>query len=125
MVNLEQRRSALEVLLARMVIVAFSFTSSDYQEGTNATEPFHTAQDDGNWTLLDCPPGFHWCHLTNLCSSLNNCCNMTECANSSLASSSAPVSLQHNESQLSYELIKEFFFTIPAGPSSQYLVSVY
>uniref|UniRef100_A0A663F4F5 Polycystin 1, transient receptor potential channel interacting n=1 Tax=Aquila chrysaetos chrysaetos TaxID=223781 RepID=A0A663F4F5_AQUCH len=45
------------------------------------------------------------------------------CANSSLASSSAPVSLQHNESQLSYELIKEFFFTIPAGPSSQYLVT--
>uniref|UniRef100_A0A8B9P7V4 Polycystin 1, transient receptor potential channel interacting n=1 Tax=Apteryx owenii TaxID=8824 RepID=A0A8B9P7V4_APTOW len=63
-----------------------------------------------------------WCHLTNLCLSLNNCCNTTECTNSSLASSPIPVSLQHNESQLSYELIKEFLFTIPAGPSSPYLV---
>uniref|UniRef100_A0A8D0FRZ2 Polycystin 1, transient receptor potential channel interacting n=1 Tax=Strix occidentalis caurina TaxID=311401 RepID=A0A8D0FRZ2_STROC len=80
-------------------------------------------EDDGNWTLLECPPGFEWCHLTNLCSSLNNCCNATECANSSLASSPTPVSPQHNESQLSYELIEEFLFTIPAGPSSQYLVT--
>uniref|UniRef100_A0A8C0HGY8 Polycystin 1, transient receptor potential channel interacting n=1 Tax=Buteo japonicus TaxID=224669 RepID=A0A8C0HGY8_9AVES len=31
--------------------------------------------------------------------------------------------IRHNESQLSYELIEEFFFTIPAGPSSQYLVT--
>uniref|UniRef100_A0A663LLD3 Polycystin 1, transient receptor potential channel interacting n=1 Tax=Athene cunicularia TaxID=194338 RepID=A0A663LLD3_ATHCN len=86
-------------------------------------ESFHTAQDDMSWTLLECPPGFEWCHLTNLCSSLNNCCNATECANSSLASSPTPVSPQHNESQLSYELIEEFLFTIPAGPSSQYLVT--
>ncbi|KFW80121.1 Polycystin-1, partial [Phalacrocorax carbo] len=95
----------------------------DDQEGKNATEPFHTVQDDGNWTLLECPPGFQWCNLTNLCSSLNNCCNATECANSSLASSPTPVSLQYDESQLSYELIKEFLFSIPAGPSSQYLVT--
>ncbi|XP_069726043.1 polycystin-1 isoform X2 [Phaenicophaeus curvirostris] len=94
----------------------------DYQEGKNAAEPFHAAQDDGNWTLLECPPGFRWCHLTNLCSSPNECCNATECANSSLASSPAPVAIQLNESRLGYELIKEFFFTIPAGPSSQYLV---
>ncbi|NXI59886.1 PKD1 protein, partial [Chloroceryle aenea] len=95
----------------------------DYQEGKNATEPFHAAQEDGNWTLLECHPGFQWCHLTGLCSSPNDCCNATECANSSLASSPTPVSLQHNESQLSYELIKEFVFTIPAGPSTQYLVT--
>ncbi|NWU09198.1 PKD1 protein, partial [Cephalopterus ornatus] len=96
----------------------------DYQEGNNATEPFHPAQDDGNWTLLECPPGFQWCHLTDLCSSHNNCCNVTECAsNSSFASSAAPGSLQPNNSQLSYELSREFLFTIPAGPSSQYQVS--
>ncbi|NWU79791.1 PKD1 protein, partial [Onychorhynchus coronatus] len=96
----------------------------DYQEGNNATEPFHPAQDDGNWTLLECPPGFQWCHLTDLCSSPNNCCNATECAsNGSSASSPAPGSLQPNDSQLSYELSKEFLFTIPAGPSSQYQVS--
>ncbi|NWR32999.1 PKD1 protein, partial [Tachuris rubrigastra] len=96
----------------------------DYQEGNNATESFHPAQDDGNWTLLECPPGFQWCHLTDLCSSRNNCCNATECAsNSSSASSPAPGSLQPNNSQLSYELSKEFLFTIPAGPSSQYQVS--
>lgn len=95
----------------------------DYQEGQNATEPFRTSQDDGNWTLLECPPGFQWCHLTDLCSSANNCCNATECTNSSLASS--PAFLQHNESQPSYQLIKEFLFTVPAGPSSPYLVSVY
>ncbi|XP_054247311.1 polycystin-1 [Indicator indicator] len=95
----------------------------DYQEGENATEPFHTAQDDGNWTLLECPPGFQWCHLTNLCSSINECCNETECANSSLASSPALVALQQGERQLSYELVKDFLFTVPAGPSSQYLVS--
>uniref|UniRef100_A0A672VBQ3 Polycystin 1, transient receptor potential channel interacting n=1 Tax=Strigops habroptila TaxID=2489341 RepID=A0A672VBQ3_STRHB len=89
----------------------------------NATEPFHMAQDDGNWTLFECPPGFQWCHLTNLCSSLNDCCNETQCANSSLTSTRPPLSPLHNDSQLSYELIKEFLFTIPAGPSSQYLVT--
>ncbi|XP_048176744.1 polycystin-1 isoform X3 [Corvus hawaiiensis] len=95
----------------------------DYQEENNATEPFPSAQDDGNWTLLECPPGFQWCPLTNLCSSHNNCCNGTECANSSFGSSPAPGSLQPNDSQPSYELLKEFLFTVPAGPSSQYQVT--
>ncbi|XP_071616991.1 polycystin-1 isoform X1 [Heliangelus exortis] len=93
------------------------------QEGKNATEPFHTAQDDGNWTLLECPPGFQWCPLTNLCSPPNNCCNATDCANASLGSSPTPGALQHDEKLLSYELIKEFLFTIPPGPSSQYLMT--
>ncbi|NXL95145.1 PKD1 protein, partial [Alectura lathami] len=94
-----------------------------YQEGQDAPEPFPASQDDGNYTLAECPPGFQWCHLTNLCSSANDCCNTTECTNSSLASSSIPASPQHNERQLSYELIKEFLFTVPAGPSSPYLVT--
>lgn len=123
MVNLEQG-SALVVLLTRVVITDFSFTSPDYQEENNATEPFPSAQDDGNWTLLECPPGFQWCPLTNLCSSHNNCCNGTECANISLGSSPAPGSLQPNHSQPSYELLKEFLFMVPAGPSAQYQVSV-
>uniref|UniRef100_A0A8V5G5U3 Uncharacterized protein n=1 Tax=Melopsittacus undulatus TaxID=13146 RepID=A0A8V5G5U3_MELUD len=92
-------------------------------EERNTTEPFHMAADDGNWTLFECPPGFQWCHLTNLCSSLNDCCNETQCANSSVAITRPPLSPLHNDSQLSYELIKEFLFTIPAGPSSQYLVT--
>uniref|UniRef100_A0A8C3V3F9 Polycystin 1, transient receptor potential channel interacting n=1 Tax=Catharus ustulatus TaxID=91951 RepID=A0A8C3V3F9_CATUS len=95
------------------------------EEENNATEPFPSAQDDGNWTLLECPPGFQWCPLTNLCSSHNNCCNGTECANSSLGSSPAPGSLQPNHSQPSYELLKEFLFMVPAGPSAQYQVSVH
>ncbi|XP_058705740.1 polycystin-1 isoform X2 [Poecile atricapillus] len=95
----------------------------DYQEENNATEPFPSAQDDGNWTLLECPPGFQWCPLTNLCSSQNDCCNGTECANSSFGSSPAPGSLQPNDSQPSYELLKEFLFSVPAGPSSQYQVT--
>ncbi|NWW74591.1 PKD1 protein, partial [Climacteris rufus] len=95
----------------------------DYQEESNATEPFHSAQDDRNWTLLECPPGFQWCPLTNLCSPHENCCNGTECANSSFGSSPVPRALQPNNSQLSYELLKEFLFTIPAGPSSQYQVT--
>ncbi|KAF4792010.1 Polycystin-1 [Turdus rufiventris] len=95
----------------------------DYQEENNATEPFPSAQDDGNWTLLECPPGFQWCPLTNLCSSHNNCCNGTECANISLGSSPAPGSLQPNHSQPSYELLKEFLFMVPAGPSAQYQVT--
>ncbi|KAF2984153.1 hypothetical protein EK904_007642 [Melospiza melodia maxima] len=94
----------------------------DYQEENNATEPFPSAQDDGNWTLLECPPGFQWCPLTNLCSSHNSCCNGSECANSSFGSSPAPGSLQPNTSQPSYELLKEFLFMVPAGPSSQYQV---
>ncbi|NXN97253.1 PKD1 protein, partial [Rhinopomastus cyanomelas] len=97
---------------------------ADSQEHINATEPLHTAQDDGNWTLLECPPGFQWCHLSNLCSSPANCCNSTECANSSFASSPSPRSLLHNESQPSYQLSKEFLFTVPAGPSSQYRVTL-
>ncbi|NWJ08704.1 PKD1 protein, partial [Crypturellus undulatus] len=92
----------------------------DYQE--NDTNPFHPSQDGGNWTLLECPDGFQWCRLTNLCLSLNNCCNTTACTNSS-TSSAIPVPLQSDESQLSYELIKEFLFTVPAGPSSPYLVT--
>ncbi|NXO99155.1 PKD1 protein, partial [Certhia brachydactyla] len=95
----------------------------DYQEEKNATEPFPSAQDEGNWTLLECPPGFQWCPLTNLCSSHNNCCNGTECANSSFGSSPAPGSLQPNDSQPSYELLKEFLFMVPAGPPSQYQVT--
>uniref|UniRef100_A0A8C3QIS3 Polycystin 1, transient receptor potential channel interacting n=1 Tax=Cyanoderma ruficeps TaxID=181631 RepID=A0A8C3QIS3_9PASS len=79
-----------------------------YQEENSATEPFPSAQDDGNWTL---------------CSSHNNCCNGTECANSSFGSSPAPGSLQPNDSQPSYELLKEFLFMVPAGPSSQYQVT--
>ncbi|NXQ21770.1 PKD1 protein, partial [Peucedramus taeniatus] len=94
-----------------------------YQEENNATEPFPSIQDDGNWTLLECPPGFQWCPLTNLCSSHNSCCNGTECANSSFGSSPAPGSLQPNASQPSYELLKEFLFMVPAGPSSQYQVT--
>ncbi|NXK64946.1 PKD1 protein, partial [Sylvietta virens] len=95
----------------------------DYQEENSATEPFPSAQDDGNWTLLECPPGFQWCPWTNLCSSHNNCCNGTECANSSFGSSPAPGSLQPNESQPSYELLQELPFTVPAGPSAQYQVT--
>ncbi|KAM7038825.1 polycystin-1 [Acridotheres tristis] len=95
----------------------------DYQEENNATDPFPSAQDDGNWTLLECPPGFQWCPLTNLCSSHNNCCNGTECANSSFGSSPAPGSLQPNHSQPSSQLLKEFLFMVPAGPSSQYQVT--
>uniref|UniRef100_A0A8C3VA75 Polycystin 1, transient receptor potential channel interacting n=1 Tax=Catharus ustulatus TaxID=91951 RepID=A0A8C3VA75_CATUS len=89
-----------------VVIADFSFTSPDYQEENNATEPFPS-----------------WCPLTNLCSSHNNCCNGTECANSSLGSSPAPGSLQPNHSQPSYELLKEFLFMVPAGPSAQYQVT--
>ncbi|NXB54216.1 PKD1 protein, partial [Leucopsar rothschildi] len=95
----------------------------DYQEENNATDPFPSAQDDGNWTLLECPPGFQWCPLTNLCSSHNNCCNGTECANSTFGSSPAPGSLQPNHSQPSSQLLKEFLFMVPAGPSSQYQVT--
>ncbi|NWZ45627.1 PKD1 protein, partial [Brachypodius atriceps] len=95
----------------------------DYQEGNSATEPFPSAQDDGNWTLQECPPGFQWCPLTSLCSSHNNCCNGTECANSSFGSIPAPGSLQPNASQPSYELLQELLFVVPAGPSSQYQVT--
>ncbi|KAL2299111.1 hypothetical protein Nmel_014727 [Mimus melanotis] len=121
-VNLEQR-SALVVLFTRVAITDFSFISPDYQEENNATEPFPSAQDDGNWTLLECPPGFQWCPLTNLCSSHNNCCNGTECANSSSGSSPAPGSLQPNHSQPNSELLKELLFLVPAGPSSQYQIT--
>lgn len=125
MVNLELSRIAPEVLPVKMVIFVFSSPLPEYQEGQNATEPFPTSQDDGNYTLVECPPGFQWCHLTNLCSSVNNCCNAMECTNSSFASSPIPASPQHKGSQLSYELVKEFLFTIPAGPSAPYLVSFY
>ncbi|XP_072791846.1 polycystin-1 isoform X2 [Taeniopygia guttata] len=95
----------------------------DYQEENNTTEPFPSAQDDGNWTLLECPPGFQWCPLTSLCSSHNSCCNGTECANSSFGSSPAPGAPQPSDSQPSRELLKELLFTVPAGPSSQYQVT--
>uniref|UniRef100_A0A452IQ37 Uncharacterized protein n=1 Tax=Gopherus agassizii TaxID=38772 RepID=A0A452IQ37_9SAUR len=92
-----------------------------YKEGKNATYPFHTSQDIGNWTLLECPAGFQWCHLTNTCLSLSSCCTPVECANDSITNSTNSLSW-HNESQLSYELLKEFLFTIPANTSAQYLV---
>ncbi|XP_067390392.1 polycystin-1 isoform X2 [Emydura macquarii macquarii] len=92
-----------------------------YKEEKNATYPLRTSQDIGNWTLLECPAGFQWCHLTNTCLSLSSCCSPVECANDSITNSTNSL-LLHNESQLSYELIKEFLFTIPAGTSAQYLV---
>ncbi|OWK50186.1 Polycystin-1 [Lonchura striata] len=102
---------------------SLSMPEENYQEENNATEPFPSAQDDGNWTLLECPPGLQWCPLTSLCSSHSSCCNGTECANSSFGSSSASGALQPSHSQPSRELLKEFLFTVPAGPSSQYQVS--
>uniref|UniRef100_A0A674J3I7 Polycystin 1, transient receptor potential channel interacting n=1 Tax=Terrapene triunguis TaxID=2587831 RepID=A0A674J3I7_9SAUR len=92
-----------------------------YKEEKNATYPFRTSQDIGNWTLLECPAGFQWCHLTNTCLSLSSCCSPVECANDSITNSTNSLSW-HNESQLSYELLKEFLFTIPANTSAQYLV---
>ncbi|EMP36912.1 Polycystin-1 [Chelonia mydas] len=62
-----------------------------------------------------------WCHLTNTCLSLSSCCSPVECANDSITNSTNSLSW-HNESQLSYELLKEFLFTIPANTSAQYLV---
>ncbi|CAM4619463.1 polycystin-1 isoform X1 [Caretta caretta] len=92
-----------------------------YKEEKNATYPLRTSQDIGNWTLLECPAGFQWCHLTNTCLSLSSCCSPVECANDSITNSTNSLSW-HNESQLSYELLKEFLFTIPANTSAQYLV---
>uniref|UniRef100_K7FII1 Polycystin 1, transient receptor potential channel interacting n=1 Tax=Pelodiscus sinensis TaxID=13735 RepID=K7FII1_PELSI len=78
--------------------------------------------DIGPWTLLECPAGFQWCHLTNTCLSLSSCCSPADCANDSITNSTTSLS-GHNESQLSYELLKEFLFTIPPGASAQYLVT--
>uniref|UniRef100_A0A8C0HAA9 Polycystin 1, transient receptor potential channel interacting n=1 Tax=Chelonoidis abingdonii TaxID=106734 RepID=A0A8C0HAA9_CHEAB len=107
----------------RFQVFVLSSRLPGYKEGKNATYPFHTSQDIGNWTLLECPAGFQWCHLTNTCLSLSSCCSPVECANDSITNSTNSLSW-HNESQLSYELLKEFLFTIPANTSAQYLVSV-
>ncbi|NWU96861.1 PKD1 protein, partial [Upupa epops] len=91
---------------------------AEYREEPSAAEPVHTAPRDGNWTLPGCPPGLQWCHLTRLCSS------PAECTNSSRASGPVPVSLLPGESPLSHQLLEEFFFTVPAGPSAQYRVTL-
>ncbi|XP_019368289.1 PREDICTED: LOW QUALITY PROTEIN: polycystin-1 [Gavialis gangeticus] len=92
-----------------------------YKEEESAAQPFNTSQDNGNWTLLECPAGFQWCHLTNTCVSLSSGCNTTECADS-LTATTAPAAPGHDDGPLRYELLREFLFTVPAGTSTQYLV---
>uniref|UniRef100_A0A8C8S7J6 Polycystin 1, transient receptor potential channel interacting n=1 Tax=Pelusios castaneus TaxID=367368 RepID=A0A8C8S7J6_9SAUR len=92
-----------------------------YEEEKNGPDPLPTTQDIGNGTLIECPADFQWCHLTNTCLSLSSCCSPVECANDTISSRTNSL-LWLNESQVSYELLKEFLFTIPAGTSAQYLV---
>uniref|UniRef100_A0A7M4F3Z7 Polycystin 1, transient receptor potential channel interacting n=1 Tax=Crocodylus porosus TaxID=8502 RepID=A0A7M4F3Z7_CROPO len=87
----------------------------------SAAQPFNTSQDNGNWTLLECPAGFQWCHLTNTCVSLSSGCNTTECADN-LTATTAPAAPGHDDGPLRYELLREFLFAVPAGTSTQYLV---
>ncbi|XP_074867229.1 polycystin-1 isoform X3 [Carettochelys insculpta] len=111
--------------LQRAVHVRFRVHRPACREGDNeknATYPLRASQDIGTWTLLECPAGFQWCHLTNTCLSLSSCCSPVECANDSITNITTSLSW-HNESQLSYELLKEFLFTLPAGASAQYQVT--
>uniref|UniRef100_A0A674J5K7 Polycystin 1, transient receptor potential channel interacting n=1 Tax=Terrapene triunguis TaxID=2587831 RepID=A0A674J5K7_9SAUR len=105
-------------------LTALEFVTEELQRSIHVRFQFESltqSPDIGNWTLLECPAGFQWCHLTNTCLSLSSCCSPVECANDSITNSTNSLSW-HNESQLSYELLKEFLFTIPANTSAQYLV---
>ncbi|XP_059572446.1 polycystin-1 isoform X2 [Alligator mississippiensis] len=92
-----------------------------YEEEASAAQPFNTSQDNGNWTLLECPAGFQWCHLTNTCVSQSSGCNTTECADN-LTATTAPAAPGHDGGPLRYELLREFLFAVPAGTATQYLV---
>ncbi|XP_074053328.1 polycystin-1 isoform X2 [Macrotis lagotis] len=69
--------------------------------------------DNQTWVPLECLAGEHWCPLANVCLPLDSPCSISPCVNDSSPE-------QDNHWSSYYSLWKEFLFSIPAGPSSQY-----
>uniref|UniRef100_A0A8D0H915 Polycystin 1, transient receptor potential channel interacting n=1 Tax=Sphenodon punctatus TaxID=8508 RepID=A0A8D0H915_SPHPU len=99
----------------------FSVLPPDCEEVKNTTNLLPVSQENETAALTDCAAGFRWCPLTNTCLPLRSCCHPEACANDSEANATIPCPGQ-DESHLSYEVIKESLFLVPAGTSTQYLV---
>uniref|UniRef100_A0A4X2KWQ0 Polycystin 1, transient receptor potential channel interacting n=1 Tax=Vombatus ursinus TaxID=29139 RepID=A0A4X2KWQ0_VOMUR len=72
--------------------------------------------DNQTWVPLECLAGECWCPLANMCLPLDSPCSISPCANDSSSE-------QDNHWSSYYSLWREFLFSIPVGPSSQYSVS--
>lgn len=64
-----------------------------------------------------CVPEELWCPGANVCVPFDASCNSHVCINGSVSRLGLP--------RASYTLWKEFFFSVPAGPPTQYLVCVF
>ncbi|XP_053131913.1 polycystin-1 isoform X2 [Hemicordylus capensis] len=90
-------------------------------EVTDVTDLPLTSQENGTWAEGECPLGFQWCPLTNTCLSLGSCCGTGECANSTVTSTAPRLPCRH-ESPPVNGASQESLFTLPPGPSTQYLL---
>lgn len=63
-----------------------------------------------------CVPKEHWCPGANVCVPFDASCNPHVCINGSMSGLRLP--------RANYSLWKEFLFSVPAGPPTQYLVCV-
>ncbi|XP_069503433.1 polycystin-1 [Ambystoma mexicanum] len=76
-------------------------------------------QNTSDWNFIDCSNGMFWCPSTNTCVALNSDCSPEERTtdyNSSVRS--------ENGSLPCYSVVKEWFFLVPSGKSTRYLVSL-
>ncbi|XP_026540159.1 polycystin-1 [Notechis scutatus] len=89
-------------------------------EVTNVTDLFLVSQENENWTPMDCPVGFQWCHSANSCQPLGSCCHQEPCANSTTqAAAGVPPPCQNKSWSLE---LKTSHFMLPLGPSMRYLL---
>uniref|UniRef100_A0A670YAW2 Polycystin 1, transient receptor potential channel interacting n=1 Tax=Pseudonaja textilis TaxID=8673 RepID=A0A670YAW2_PSETE len=101
-------------------VICSSFPSG-CNEVTNVTDLFLVSQENENWTPMDCPVGFQWCHSANSCQPLGSCCHQEPCANSTTqAAAGVPPPCQNKSWSLE---LKTSHFMLPLGPSMRYLVS--
>ncbi|XP_023567626.1 polycystin-1 isoform X3 [Octodon degus] len=76
----------------------------------NRSEP-----DNGTEPAPRCMPEGCWCPGASLCVPLDAACHLQACANESMVGSGLP--------STTYALWREFLFSVPAGPPTQYLVT--
>lgn len=82
-----------------------------------AVAPEGSSETDNRTELAPkCMPEELWCPGANVCVPFDASCNSRVCINGSVSRLGLP--------RASYTLWKEFFFSVPAGPPTQYLVCV-
>ncbi|XP_052050992.1 polycystin-1 isoform X1 [Apodemus sylvaticus] len=89
-----------------------------YRPSREAVAPEGSSEPDNRTEPAPkCVPEELWCPGANVCVPFDASCNSHVCINGSVSRLGLP--------RASYTLWKEFFFSVPAGPPTQYLVTLH